>query len=392
MAPAARLRLFYFLYYGSVGAVLPYFAPYLRGLGFTGAQIGVVQMVSPLVAAPVALAWSTVSDRLGAPGRALAIATAWSAVVVAALPLARTPLAVGAVLLLFALGDRCIVPLVDSVTLEWVRSEPRLSYARIRLFGSLGYIAVAQGLGALLAARGDRAGDALVPLAIAALVAGYAIVARRLPSPPRPAERPGAGDMAGLLRDPRLLLLLAACAVHWGSCAPFHILFGVFVRDAGLPSSLTGLGMAVGVAAEVLALLAFPRLEARFGLRALFTAAFVGSAVRWALASRCSGAAAIVGVQALHALTFGVFWGASVNAMAQLVPPRLRATGQALFSAIVFGGGNAVGYSLAGAGYDRLGGVAPLFAIAALTELVALAIFWAASAVARRGAGQRWLA
>jgi len=58
--------------------------------------------------------------------------------------------------------------------------------------------------------------------------------------------------------------------------------------------------------------------------------------------------------------------------MGRLVPVGLRATGQALFSALVFGAGNAAGYGLSGAGYQRLGGAAPLFALAALVELCAL--------------------
>jgi PPP family 3-phenylpropionic acid transporter len=387
MAPAARLRSFYFLYYGCVGALLPYFAPYLRGLGFSGAEIGAVQMIGPVVAAPAAIAWSTAADRLRAPARALALATLWSAIAIAFLPLARAPLAVGLVLLLQALADRAVVPLVDSVTLEWVRAEPRLAYARIRLFGSLGYVAVAQGLGLVLAARGDRPGDPLVPLAIAGLVAGYAAVARGLPSPPATGARPALRDMTALLRDGALLALLLACATHWAACAPFHLLFGVFVRDEGLPSSVTGLAMAVGVGAEVLALLAYPRLEARLGVRPLFCAAFLGSAVRWALTARAGGAAEIVAAQGLHALSFGLYWGAAVNAVARIVPPRLRATGQALFSAIVFGGGNALGFSLSGAGYDRLGGVRPLFAIAAGAELAALAIYLLAARHRRRRPG-----
>jgi PPP family 3-phenylpropionic acid transporter len=67
--------------------------------------------------------------------------------------------------------------------------------------------------------------------------------------------------------------------------------------------------------------------------------------------------------------------------MARIVPARLRATGQALFSAVVFGGGNVAGYWLSGVGYDRLGGVAPLYAIAAAVELVPLAL---AAAIAGR--------
>src|SRR5512146_3275662 len=41
-SPTARLRALYFLYYGNVGTYLPFFAVYLKGLGFTGQQIGVI--------------------------------------------------------------------------------------------------------------------------------------------------------------------------------------------------------------------------------------------------------------------------------------------------------------------------------------------------------------
>ncbi|HYQ82334.1 MAG TPA: MFS transporter [Anaeromyxobacteraceae bacterium] len=388
MSPATRLRLFYLLYYGSIGASLPYLAPYLKGLGFSGAEIGTVQMVAPLVAAPAALAWALAADRLGAPGRALRLATLWSLAAMAFLPVARTPGVLAAVMFLYSLGAAAVVPLVDSVALEWVRTQPGLSYSRIRLFGSLGFVVVAQGLGLLLSARGDRPGDLLVPLSVVACVAGYALTARRLRAPPAPEVRPGLADLRALVADPRLLLLLAASALHWTGCAPFHLFFGVFVRDLGLPSSLTGLGMAVGVGAEVLALLAFPRLRRRFSLRALFAVAFAATSLRWWLLSRSGAAAAVVGLQAVHGLTFGVFWGSAVEAMSALVPARLRATGQALFGAVVFGGGNAVGYQLSGLGYDHYRSAAPLYAWAAALELLPLLFaLGLASAFAPRDAG-----
>jgi PPP family 3-phenylpropionic acid transporter len=381
MSPAAPLRLFYFLYYGSIGAFLPYMAPYLKGLGFSGAEIGSVQMVGPLVAGPASLAWALAADRLGAPARALGLATLWSLAAMAFLPIARTPGVLAAVLFFHALGVAAVVPLVDSVALEWVRTQPGLSYGGVRLFGSLGFIALAQGMGVLLAARGDRPGDVLVPLTVVAAVAGYALAARRLPAPPVPAVRPGLADLRGLVSDPRLVVLLSASALHWAGCAPFNLLYGVFIRDLGLSSTLTGMGMTVGVGAEVAALLAFPRLSRRFSLRALFALAFAATALRWWLLSRSSGTVAVVGLQALHGFTFGLFWGAAVEAMSVLVPARLRATGQALFGAVVFGGGNALGYQLSGLGYDHYRSVAPLYAWAAALEILPLAAalgLWAA--------------
>jgi MFS transporter, PPP family, 3-phenylpropionic acid transporter len=383
MSPAARLRLFYLLYYGAVGANLPYFAAYLRGLGFSGEQIGTVQMMGPIVAAPVAIAWATIADRVGAPSRALSVAALWSVAAAAFLPVARTPIALAAVVLLQSFAERAVVPLADSVTLEWTRARRGTSYASIRLFGSLGFIALAEGLGLLLSARGDRAGDVAVPLTVVACVAGYALAAQRLPSPPAHLARPSGKDALALARDPRLVAILLACAVHWMGCAPFHLMFGVFIRDERLPASLTGLAMAAGVGAEVVGLLGFPWLERRFGVRALFAIAFAGTAVRWFLLSGAHGAAPIVLLQLFHGLTFGVFWGASMRALSERVPPSLRATGQALYSAVVFGGGNAAGYQLAGIGYDRLGGVRPLFLSAAALEVVLLAATLAAPRLMR---------
>jgi PPP family 3-phenylpropionic acid transporter len=373
MSPAARLRLAYFLYYGYVGAYLPYFSEYLKGLGFAGGRIGTVQMVGPVVSVPVALAWATAADRVGDPARALRAASLWALLAVLALPLARSPLLVGLVILLQTLGTAAVVPLVDSVTMEWVRGHPRSSYAAVRLWGSLGFAASALAMGLLLWLRGGRAGDPAVPLAVVAFVGAFALVARGLPSPPRPERRPRLRETLALLRDRRLLLVMALCMAHWMGCAPFHLLLGVHVRDLGLAPSVTGLAMALAVGAEIAVLWTFHRLEARFSGRALFAAAFAGTALRWLVASRVGSAPALIAIQALHGCTFGLFWGSAVRAMGRLVPARLRTTGQALFGAVVFGGGNTLGYQLSGRGYEHYGSVAPLFGWAAALELVPLA-------------------
>jgi predicted MFS family arabinose efflux permease len=74
----------------------------------------------------------------------------------------------------------------------------------------------------------------------------------------------------------------------------------------------------------------------------------------------------------LHGLTFGLFWSCAVEAMSRMVPAPLRATGQALFSAVVFGTGNAAGYQLAGLALDHYGRTPPLFAWAGAIELLPL--------------------
>ena len=178
-----RLGGVYFLHYGYVGAVLGYLAPYLRGLGFSGEAIGGVSMAAQLVAAPAALLWGHAADRRGSRAATLRLCALGALVALCALPWARTPLAVGAVLVAQAAFGAAVVPLLDSLTMEWARGEASRSYARTRLFGSLGFVVVAQGLGLWLAARGDRPADPLVPLSAVACVAGYALLLHAAPFP-----------------------------------------------------------------------------------------------------------------------------------------------------------------------------------------------------------------
>ena len=376
----ARLGAAYFLYYGYVGASQGYLAPYLRGLGFPGSAIGAVTMAAQLVAAPAALVWSHTADRRGARESILRTCALGALLAICWLPWARTPLAVGAVLVVHAAFAAAVVPLLDSLTMEWARRAAQRSYARTRLFGSLGFVVVAQGLGAALWARGDRSTDRLMPLATVACVAGYALLLNLhgpAPSsfgadaPPSSRSSP-LRSMLALLGNAGVVWLFALCAVHWAACAPYHLLFGVLVRDEGLPSVAIGAGLSLGVLAELVALWAFPTLLRRFELSGLLAAACSASALRWWLMSRVHGAPSLVLLQLFHAATFGLWWACAVEAMGRLVPVPVRATGQALFSALVFGAGNAIGYELSGAAYQRFGSASPLFGLAAVAELCTL--------------------
>jgi MFS transporter, PPP family, 3-phenylpropionic acid transporter len=373
-----RLGGAYFLYYGYVGASQGYLAPYLRGLGFSGAAIGAVTMFAQLVAAPAALSWAHAADRRGQRESILRTCALGAVLAVCWLPRARTPLAVAAVLVVYSAFAAAVVPLLDSITMEWARSAADRSYARTRLFGSLGFVVAAQGVGAALSARGDRAADPLIPLVMVGCVGGYALllnVHRSAPAAPNAHGAAGTSalrSMTAVLRNPGVAALLVLCAIHWAACAPYHLLFGVLVRDEGLSSAVTGAGLSLAVLAELVALWAFPLLLRRFRLTELLVTACSASALRWWLVSRAHGAAPLVLLQLFHAATFGLWWACAVEAMGRLVPVAARATGQALFSALVFGAGNAVGYGLSGEAYQRFGSASPLFALAGAAELCTL--------------------
>jgi len=373
-ATGALLKSFYFFFYGAVGCYLAFFAPYLRGLGFSGEQLSLVQMVGPVVGLVATLGWAAVADRLRAATLALRWCCLLALVPLFFLPWARTPLQVAAVLLVHDLAAPALVPLIDSVTFEWLKGREEGNYSRTRLFGTLGGLVLVQGLGLVLSARGDRPGDIAMPLLLLACVAGYTLVAQALPAAP-PADRPpNLRDLRGLGDNGRLRLLLGVCLLHWLCYAPYDLLFGVFLRDLGLPSSVNGLVLAGGTLAEMLVLAAFPALERRLSVGSLLALVFAGSVLRWGLLSSTTSTLAIAALQLLHGALSGLFWATVVKTIGALVPARLRVTGHALFAAVVVSGGNTLGYRLAGLGYDQLGGSGRLFAIASVLELVPLLV------------------
>lgn len=364
-AQKPRLAAVYFAYYAGVGVSMAFLAPYLRGLGFDGKQIGFVAMAQQSVAVAAALFWGAMGDRIGV--WALRCATAGAACALALLPFARTPVEAGLTLACASAFSGGIVPLVDAATVHALGA----GYSRVRLWGSVGFVCTAEGLGMLLAARGEQAADKAMPIAWCACLAATAFGASRLGEPARgDAERPRVNEALPLLRG--AAFLFATCALHWAANVPYNLFFGVLVREHGLSSRVTGFGMALGVAAEVAALFAFPALTKRFSIKALFAAAYLVSALRWALLSRADTALSLSLLQLFHGATFGIWWACAIESMRRLVPARLRATGQAVFSAVVFGAGNLSGSFLSGFGYDHFGGAAPLFLCAAAVEILAL--------------------
>jgi PPP family 3-phenylpropionic acid transporter len=148
--------------------------------------------------------------------------------------------------------------------------------------------------------------------------------------------------------------------------APYNVFFGIFLRELGLPPVAWGLAYSIGVVAEMLVLLYFHRLHTRFSLDALLAAAFLVSALRWLAVCRARSPVALILLQSLHGMTFGMFWSAAIAMVAATVPAPLRATGQALLVMSINLGG-AIGNLSTGALYD-MSGPRTLFLLAAIGE------------------------
>jgi PPP family 3-phenylpropionic acid transporter len=366
------LRLFYVAYFTAVAVSLPFFPPYLRGLGLTGRKVSWVLALAPVCHLGVPLFWGWLADRTRRPDLALRIAAAGAALLFVPLIGVR---AMPAILLLYGVHQAfnvAIPGLLDSLAIERVRKLGE-DYGRIRVWGSVSFTAMCLALGPLLTARGSKPGDALVPILMVATL-GLAFLTSLGVRGMGAAERPHASDIRALVRDPRFVLLLVVANLHWACTAPYHAFFSILLQDRGLSPQVMSNAFVVSVLGEMAAFFFFSKIRRRFALSTVLAWAVGSSILRWIVVARSGSPAVLVLVQVIHMLTFGAFHAAAVAWLAECVPAKLRATGQTLYTASVYGLGNLLGMLGSGALYDATGGAATSFLVAGVLELLPLAL------------------
>lgn len=379
VAGAVPIAGFYFLYFSSVGVLLPFAPAYLKSLSFSGTEVGLLLALTPLTALLAPPFWGLLADRTGRPDGVLRVIGLGALAGFLPLLAARSFGAVALCLGAYGVFASSVTPVIDSLALQRV-AQTGGNYAHLRLFGSVGFVITAAAFG-----LGVEKVDRSTVLAAGTAIAIYAAwsltlrakVARGAVAPPSPLAA------IGLLKDRPLALLLAGTCLHWVASAPYNSVFSIHVLALGLRPSVVGLSAALGVLAEVGVMLVYPKLAHRISPPALLTLAFAVSVLRWAGMAVVTSPGAILALTSLHSMTFGAFYLASVAFVAQRAPQRLRASGMALFASVTFGVGGLIGYVSAGSAYDWLGGHG-LFAAAAVAELAATglvaALWWSSRA------------
>lgn len=369
--PPARpfgLAGFYLLYFMATGVALPFLPGYFKTLEFNGSQAGLLLAVAPAFSIVMPPLWGQLADRSGRPGLVLFATTLGGALGYFVLSQATTFSAVFIACCVQATFASSLTSLADALALQHVKTHGG-SYAALRRWGSLGFVLTSLPFGYLVTVIDRRA--VVVPFVLLSLAASW--VGVTLARAPRQQHvegpRPDWRAAWALLRRRDLALFLCATALHWIACAPYHGSLAPHVAALGLPPSVVGLSSSLGVASELVVMITWPRWATRVSPRRLLTVVFVASAVRWAVMATTTNPVVLVTVAALHGLTFGAFYLASVTWVMERTPDSLRATGQALFVAVTFGLGGIVGYRGAGALYDALRGHG-LFAVAAAIALL----------------------
>jgi PPP family 3-phenylpropionic acid transporter len=361
---------FYFLYFAAAASLIPFVVLYYQQLGFTGAQIGLLAGMAPLIAMVGAPLWTNLADRTGRHRLILSLVMAGVIAVVLIIPTLNALLPVVLMIALYSLLGSPIVSFSDSATMHMLGDE-RDKYGRVRMGGTFGW-AMAAPLAGLLV---EKQGLQLAFFTYAGFMALALLVGQRLAFSRAAAPAGARGGIGKLLRNRRWVLFLAmafACGVGFASVNTY--LFAT-MQELGASAGIMGLALTLATLSELPVLFFADRLLKRMGSFGLLTLGMAVTGIRLLLFAAASAPAGVLAFQFLNGLTFPAVWVAGVSFAYENAPPGLSATAQGLFGAMVFGFGAAAGGLVGGLLLEAIGGRAMylVFGVFVLASLALLA-------------------
>ncbi len=374
--PYWRLSGFYFFFFAVLGALMPYWGPYLRAQGFTPAEIGELLAILHATKIVAPNVWGFLADRLD---RRMVVVRA--AALIAFLAFAGVLIAerygeLALVMALFGFFWNAALPQFEANTFNHLAGREHL-YSRIRLWGSVGFIVAVVGIGEAM----DRFGINALPWLALLLFAGLWLSSLVAPEAPRSGERPDGEAFLDTVRRPAVIGFFLACFLNQVGHGPFYGFFSIYLQDHGYSGGLIGVLWAWGVIAEIGVFLLMHRFLPRFGARTLLVAAMSLGALRWVVVALWVDLPWVIAAsQTLHAASFGVYHAVAIDTVNRFFTGRAQGRGQALYSSLTFGAGVAVGALFTGWAWELFEGQT-FFAGAAAAALAAVLAGWSLAGV-----------
>ncbi len=381
-APFFAFGTVWFFYFASIGVFNPYAPLWFKELGFSTLAIGAIASMQAWTRVIAPYGWGWLGDHGVSRVRLVRLAAMISLAGAAGLLGVRDYAAVALFTVVIFMANGGVVPLSEAMLAQHLKTADGMDtakYGRVRMWGSVGFIAAVVLCGAALQGAGIGWFPTLVVL-IYALLLGAAL---RLPHGQAEAvTHEVAPPVLSVLRRPEVAWFFASVFFTVLAHTGLYVFFSLYLDSLGYSKVAVGLLWAVSVLVEILFFWAQGRIFGRMDpLRWLQWAAAL-SVLRFSMtASLAAWPLALVAAQILHAVTFAGHHAACIVLINRHFPGKLRGRGQALYTVLGYGASGVIGGLGGGWLSSRLGFEAVFWA-----GSVAAVLGWAAARAASRHA------
>lgn len=370
VTPYWRLSGFYFFYFASLGAFLPYWSLYLKSLEFSPRQIGELMalvMATKIISPNI---WGWIADHTGQRMAIVRLGCLAALLAFTGVFIGTSYVWIAAIMLVFSFFWNAALPQFEATTFGYLGKDTH-RYSSIRLWGSIGFIVTVAVIGPLL----DVVSTAILPVILLFLYLGIWAMSLTVPEAAAGHRHVDPHSLGQILRRPEVLLLLLVCFLMQASHGPYYTFYTIYMEEHGYSRTWIGQLWALGVAAEVAVFMVMHRWVPRFGLRRLLLVSLALAALRWLIIGMAADLLPVmILVQLLHAASFGVYHAVAINLIHIWFRGKYQGTGQALYSSLSFGAGGAAGSLYSGYLWQQGGELT--FYIAAVISALALILAW----------------
>ncbi|MDO9163627.1 MAG: MFS transporter [Methylococcaceae bacterium] len=349
--PYWRLSGFYFFYFATVGGFIPYWSLYLKENGFNPAEIGELSALlgGTRIFAPIL--WGWMADRTGKSLRIIRGACFFAAAIFAGFLFAHGYFLFAVISVAFSFFWNAALPQFEAVTLLHLQQEAH-AYSRIRLWGSIGFIAAVLGIGRLL----DIHALALLPWIITGLLTGIWLVSLVTPDISTARQNIASIGIMRIVKQPEVLAFLAVNMLLQLAHAPYYVFYSIYLQHHGYSTTLTGSLWALAVVAEIVLFIYMGWVFKRFTLRSVLLFSIVLAVARWLIIGwGADYLGLLIVAQLLHAATFAGVHAVAMQLVYQYFGRHHQGKGQALYSSLSFGLGGMLGSFYSGYYWELLG-------------------------------------
>ena len=398
----ARLSIMMFLEYVIWGSWLPLLALYLTNvLGFSGGEIGWI-FATPAIACIVGFfVGGQLADRVMSTEKLLAASHAVGGTAMFLLTYQTSFWPFFLIMLVYQLAYVPTLSLTNAICFHHVRNA-RQDFGRIRLWGTIGWIAASWPFVFLLAGKtGSALNAALSSIFVVAAIASFVLAAFSLTLPPTPpaenvAARNAPLEAMRLLAVPAFLVLFIVTFMDALVHQAYFQFTSPFLERAGLAANWIMPAMSIGQVAEIVTMAVLGLVLTRLGWKTTMAIGIAAHALRFFIYAIGEPLWLMVAINVVHGMCYAFFFAAVYIFVDEYFPKDSRASAQALFNLLILGLGPFVGSLLWGTLADTFqtptGQVdfeklflAPAWLAVAATLLL-LAVFRPAEAVDKRPA------
>ncbi|MET0356156.1 MAG: MFS transporter, partial [Cellvibrio sp.] len=323
-----------------VGSLTPYWGVYLKSLGYSSKDVGVIGAIilGTRIIAPNF--WGWLADKTQRRLRIIHLGSAMAFVCFTGVLIGQSYAWLVIVISCYTFFWHAVLPQFEVITLGYLQGQYQ-RYGQIRLWGSLGFMAAVVGLGWLF----DFLSIKLLPIAILSFLVLIWLSSFSLKETSTTKHAESSTGFLQLVFHPAILSFLLASFLLQVSHGPYYTFYSLYLTENyGYSSTATGLLWALGVMAEVCIFILMPKILQRFDVRSLLLLTFAITAIRWLLIGYCAHWLwVLLFAQLLHAVSFGVAHAVSMEIVRTRFTGAHQGQGQALYSSFGFGAGGALG-------------------------------------------------